>query len=106
MSRVLKNELQTLRESLMKCFRETPPSRQVNALLSLSAIWLHVLADRHERIQDPKERRRLEDEFDHGKRVIEQGIRKLGEQPERKPFEELLPDPMQYLQRLRSAGHP
>ena len=57
MSRVLKNELQILRENLMTCFRETLPSKQFNAMLSLSIIWLHVLADREAKTKDPEERR-------------------------------------------------
>ena len=55
MSRVLKNELQILRENLMRCIQETPPSKQFIALLSLPIIWLHVLVDRGEEIQDHEE---------------------------------------------------
>ena len=54
MSRVLKNELQILRENLMTCFRETLPSKQFSALLSLSIIWLDVLADREEKPKTQK----------------------------------------------------
>ena len=83
MSRVLKNELQILRENLMSCFKETLPSKQFNAMLSLSIIWLHVLADREAKSKDPEERRCIEDEFDEGKRAIEKGIRLLYEQTNR-----------------------
>ncbi len=80
MSRVLKNELQILRENLMTCFKETLPSKQFNATLSLSIIWLHVLADREEKTEDQEERRCIADEFDEGKRSIERGIETLYEQ--------------------------
>ena len=106
MSRVLKNKLQILRENLMSCFRETLPSKQFSALLSLSAIWLGVLADRETKTEDPNERRRLEDEFDQGKRAIEQGIQRLYEQTEGRRFKDLLTFPIRYLQRLWSAYHP
>jgi hypothetical protein len=80
MSRVLKNKLQILRENLMSCFKETLPSKQCNATLSLSIIWLHVLADREAKSNDPEERRCIADEFDEGKRSIERGIETLYEQ--------------------------
>jgi hypothetical protein len=80
MSRVLKNEIQELRKKLMNCFQETLPTKQFNAMLSLSILWLHVLADREEKNQNPEERRQLTDEFEGGKESIEQGIRMLYEQ--------------------------
>ncbi len=79
MSRVLKNELQILRENLMACFRETLPTKQVNAVLSLSLIWMHVLADKEEGIQNPKERRRLMEEFDRNKEPLDKAIQKIRE---------------------------
>ena len=83
MSRVLKNKLQILRENLMSCFKETLPSKQFNATLSLSIIWLHVLADREAKSTEPEERRCIADEFDEGKRSIERGIETLFEQTNR-----------------------
>ena len=83
MSRVLKNKLQILRENLMSCFKETLPSKQFNATLSLSIIWLHVLADREAKTEDQEERRCIADEFDEGKRPIEKGIETLYEQTNR-----------------------
>ena len=106
MSRVLKNELQDLRQKLMNCIRKTLPSKQFRALLFLSIIGLHVLVDREEDIKDPEERRRLEDEFDQGKRAIEHGIQRLYEQTEGTSFKDLLTSPIRYLQRLWSAYHP
>jgi hypothetical protein len=92
MSRVLKNKLETLRENLMSCFKETLPSKQFNATLSLSIIWLHVLVDREAKTEDQGERRRLEDEFNEGRRTIEKGIRLLHEQTKsRTPQDPLLP---------------
>jgi hypothetical protein len=92
MSRVLKNEIQTLRENLMTCFRETLPSEQFNATLSLSIIWLHVLVDREAKTEDQEERRCIADEFDEGKRSIERGIETLYEQTKsRTPQDPLLP---------------
>ena len=82
MSRVLKDELQDLRKKLMTCFRETLPSKQFNALLSLSTIWLGVLADRGEKIQDQEERRRIEDEFEKGEKALKNGIRYVYEKAE------------------------
>ena len=83
MSRVLKNKLQILRENLMSCFKETLPSKQFNATLSLSIIWLHVLVDREAKTEDQRERRCIGDEFDEGKRSIERGIETLYEQTNR-----------------------
>ena len=94
MSRVLKNELQDLRQNLMNCFQKTLPSKQFRALLFLSTIELHVLADREEVIQDPKERRRLQDEFDQGKRAIEHGIQRVYEQTEGRSFKDSLTSPI------------
>jgi hypothetical protein len=82
MSRVLKDELQDLRKKIMTCFRETLPSKQFNALLSLSTIWLGVLADRGEKIQDQEERRRIEDEFEKGEKALKNGIRYVYEKAE------------------------
>ena len=80
MSRVLKNELQELRKKLMNCFQETLPTKQFNAMLSLYILYLHVLADREEKSQNPEERRQLTDEFEGRKESIERGIRMLYEQ--------------------------
>ena len=88
MSRVLKNKLQILRENLMSCFKETLPSKQFNATLSLSIIWLHVLADREAKTEDQGERRCIADEFDEGKRSIERGIETLYEQSNRERNED------------------
>jgi hypothetical protein len=90
MSRVLKDELQELRQKLMTCFRETLPSKQFNALLSLPIIWLHVLADREEKIKDEEERGRLMNEFERGKSNIEKGIQILYEQTKNKRDQENL----------------
>jgi hypothetical protein len=83
MSRVLKNKLQILRENLMSCFKETLPSKQFNATLSLSIIWLHVLVDREAKTEDQEERRCIADEFDEGKRSIDRGIETLYQQTNR-----------------------
>ena len=83
MSRVLKNELQILRENLMSCFKETLPSKRFNATLSLSIIWLHVLVDKEAKFEDQEERRCIADEFDEGKRSIERGIETLYQQTNR-----------------------
>ena len=106
MARVLKNELQDLRQNLMNCFQKTLPSEQFSALLFLSIIELHVLADREEAIQDPKERRRMESEFDQGKRAIEHGIQRVHEQTEGRNSKDSLKSPISHLQRLWSTYHP
>ncbi len=84
MSRVLKDELKDLREKVMACFRETLPSKQFNSLLSLSLIWLHVLVDGEEEIDDQEERRTLTNEFEERTNAIEKGIQLLYEQTKRR----------------------
>ena len=106
MARVLKDELQELRKKVMTCFKETLPSKQFSALLSLSIIWLGVLADRETKTQDPKERRRLEHDFDEQKRAIEHGIERLYEQTEGRSLKVSLTSPLWRLQGLRSACPP
>ena len=88
MSRAFKGEIQELREKLMTCFRETLPSKQFNASLSLPVIWLHVLADREEKIKDEEKRGRLMKEFERGKSNIEKGIQMLYEQTQDRRNEE------------------
>ena len=90
MSRVLKDELQELKQKLMTCFQETLPSKQVSATLSLSIIWLGVLGDREAKTEDAKERRCIEDEFEEGKRTIARGIEMLYGQS-RRSSDEILP---------------
>ena len=77
MSRDLKNQFRDLAERAMTCFRNTHSSKQFNALLSLSVIWLGVLTDREANTEDPKERRCIEDEFEQGKRAVERGMEML-----------------------------
>jgi hypothetical protein len=91
MSRLLKDELQELRKKLMVCFRETLPSKQFNALLSLPIIWLHVLVDREEKIEDEEERGRFMNEFERGISSIEKGIQMLSQQTKNKRGQENLP---------------
>ena len=89
MSRVLKDELQELKQKLMTCFRETLPSKQFSATLSLSIIWLGVLGDREAKTEDAKERRCTEDEFEEGKGAVERGIEMLYGQTRRSSDEVL-----------------
>jgi hypothetical protein len=100
MSRVLKDELQDLRKKIMTCFRETLPSKQFNALLSLSTIWLGVLVDRETKTEDQEERRCIEDEFEEGKRAVEKGIETLYGQA-RRSSEESLASTSRALPRMR-----
>ncbi len=106
MARVLEEELQDLRKRVMTCFRETLPSKQFSALLPLSIIWLGVLADRETKTQDPKERRRLEHDFDEQKRAVEHGIERLYEQAEGRSFQVSLISPLRHLQGLWSTCPP
>ena len=106
MVRVLKEELQDLRKKVMTCFKETLPSNQFSALLSLSTIWLGALADRETKTEDLKERRRLEHDFDEQKRAIEHGIERLYEQTEGRSFKVSLTSPSWHLQGLRSTCPP
>ena len=103
MARVLEEELLDLRKRLMTCFRETLPTEEVRTSLSLSIIWLGVLADRETKTQDPKERRRLEHDFDEQKRAIEHGIERLYEQTAGRGFKVSLTSPLWDLQGLRST---
>ena len=80
MSRDLKNQFRDLAERVMTCFQNTHSSKHFNALLSVSIIWLGVLGDREEQIEDEEERRCTKDEFDKGKRNVKQGIEMLYEQ--------------------------
>jgi len=83
MFRFLKDELQELKQKLMTCFQEALPSKQFSATLSLSIIWLGVLGDREEQIEDPKERRRIEDEFEEAKKPLKEGSKcSMGRQEE------------------------
>ena len=84
MSRVFQDEIQELRQKLMTCFIETLPSKQFNALLSLHIIWLHVLVDREEKIEDEEKRGKFINEFERGKNNIEKGIQMLYEQTKNK----------------------
>ena len=106
MARVLEEELLDLRERLMTCFRETLPTEEIRTSLSLTIIWLGVLADRETRTQDPKERRRLKHDFDERKQAIEHGIERLYEQTEGRGFKVSLASPLWDLQGLRSACPP
>ncbi len=102
MSRVLENELQDLRQNLMKCFRETLPSKQAKALLVLSVIWLGVLAERDAKTEDDEERRCIKDEFEERRRTVERGIEIIYKQTQRNP-EEAVPSPTRTLPRMRRA---
>ena len=102
MSRDLKDQFRDLAERVMTCFQNTLPSKQFNALLSLSVIWLGVLAERETKTKDPKERRIIEDEFEAGKRAIERGIEMLHEQT-RRGSEETFPRTTRTLPRMWRA---
>ena len=106
MARVLEEELLDLRERLMTCFRETLPTQKVSTSLSLTIIWLGVLADRERKTQDPKERRRLKHDFDERKRAIEHGIERLYEQTAGRDFKVSLASPLWDLQGLWSTHVP
>ena len=88
MSRVLKNELQNLRQSFETYLNKMPLNKQFSALFFLSVIWLHVLAAREEGIQDEEERRCITNEFDQCKRTLTRGIEMLYEQTTRGRNEE------------------
>ena len=90
MSRDLKNQFRDLAERVMICFRNTQPSRQFIALLSLSVIWLGVLTDREANTENPEERRCIEDEFEQGKGAVERGMEMLYGQARRSSGEVLL----------------
>lgn len=102
MSRDLKNQFRDLAERVMTCFRNTQPSKQFMALLSLSVIWLGVLTDREANTEDPKERRCIEDEFEEGKGAVERGIEMLYGQA-RRSSDEVLPGTCRTLRQMWRA---
>ena len=102
MSRDLKNQFRDLAERAMTCFRNTHSSKQFNALLSLSVIWLGVLTDREANTEDPKERRCIEDEFEEGKGAVERGIEMLYGQS-RRISDEVLPGTNRTLRQMWRA---
>jgi hypothetical protein len=95
MARVLQKELCELHEKLMRCFKETLPTKQFYASLTISTIGLGVMLVKETEIQNDEERRVLENEFDKGKRDIENRIKMLYEQTNRK-----LPESTELLRQL------
>ena len=102
MSRDLKNQFRDLAKEVMTCFRNTQPSKQFMALLSLSVVWLGVLTDREAKTEDPKERRCIEDEFEEGKGTVERGMEMLYGQA-RRGSDEVLPGICRALRQMRST---
>ena len=84
-SRDLEKELRFLREEVMHCFSQTLPAKEFAAAMVLALTWLHVILKRRERTRDLNERRCLNDEFDHGKRAVEKGLRALKRSSRREP---------------------
>ena len=88
-----------LNQELMLAFRQTLPNKQFQSELMLGQIGLNLLAKRLSRCCDLSERRRLQDELNHGIRIMERGIEALlasAAKPARKPASQ--PQPFQQTQ--------
>ncbi len=79
MSRDLENEVEELRRNLETCFQVARPSEKFRVNTILATVQLRVLAEQFKTSEDSKERRRLINEYEKEKEIIQKGIRKLCE---------------------------
>ena len=78
MPRDLKEELRKTRKELTACMAETMPSKEFSATIIMAMVGLHVIEARIRKTHNLEERRKLIDEFNRGKTIIEKGIKALG----------------------------
>ena len=78
MPRDLKEELKEVRKKYRECLAQTMPSKEFGATLFMAMVGLHVIQDSIRKTQNLEERRKLIDEFNKSKSIIEKGIRILG----------------------------
>ena len=71
--------LRQTRRDLADCFKETRPSQQFGATITLAMVGLHVTAGRIRQTHNLKERRLLLNEFNKRKSAIAKGIMLLRE---------------------------
>jgi len=81
MARDLENEAKALRRDLEVSFKIAKPTYQFKATMILAYVQLLVNIELFKNSQDPKERRRLINEFEKQKESIHKGIRMLFESP-------------------------
>ena len=79
MFQVLENEAKALRRDLEVSFKIAKPTYQFKATMILAYVQLLVKIELFKKSQDPKERRRLINEFKKEKESIGKGIRMLFE---------------------------
>ena len=79
MFQVLENEAKALRRDLEVSFKIAKPTYQFKATMILAYVQLLVKIELFKNSQDPKERRRLINEFKKEKESIGKGIRMLFE---------------------------
>ena len=72
-------QVEQLFNKLMHCFQNTLPSKQFSAEMMLGLIQLNLWAREMERTTDLSRRRELRGEFEHGCKVIQQGMDLLWE---------------------------
>jgi hypothetical protein len=83
MSRDLENEVNELRRDLETGFKMARPTEKFRATMILATLELRVIAEQFKNSQDPKERRRLINEYEKQKESIEKGIQMLSQQTRR-----------------------
>ena len=77
MQKDTKEDLRKLREELTAAMREQKPSKQFGATLLIALVGLHLTENRLTKTQGKEERRQIQHEYIHRKRIIENGIQKL-----------------------------
>ena len=81
--------LRQTRRDLAACFKETRPSNQFGATITLAMVGLYMTAGRIRKTRNLKERRQLLNEFNKRKRAIKKGILLLRDSaPEGNQFSE------------------
>ena len=83
MSRDLNKEVETLRETVMRCVKENEIAEKLFTNLMLSIIWLHLLVDREQKARTLEERRRIIHEFKRARKAVEEGMRYVFEGADR-----------------------
>lgn len=72
-----KEDLRKLREELTVAMRQQKPSKQFGATLLIALVGLHLTEHRLTKTQGQEERRQIQHEYTHRKRIIETGIQRL-----------------------------
>jgi hypothetical protein len=83
----MQKELRQISESMMVCFKETMPTKQFTATITLAVVSLHVLAARIQKTQNLEERSKMLNAFSRKKEKIKKGIRILRQRSSKRPRE-------------------